>query len=110
VTIKRCSPVLMRSGARLGHYFRRRPATKMLVGTIPEIQKKAVKMLTNHARKGGTVTPAKAAKAMAVATAKTLATPRAATKSLANNAVKTRRAAAVGRPPRLGGSVARAER
>lgn len=110
ITVRRVSPVLLRGGARLGRYLRRRPNTRPLVKSIPKIQKTAVKMLTDHARKGGTVTPAVAAKAMAKATAKTLGTPRAAAKSLANNAVKSRRVAAATRTGSRSGAIARAER
>ena len=112
ISIRRVSPVLLRSGARLGRYLRRQPRTRPLVKAIPKIQKTAVKMLANHAQKGGKVTPAIAAKAMAKATAKTLGTPKAAARSLANNAVKSRRAAAPARPgPRMRtGTVSRAER
>lgn len=112
VSVRRVSPVLLRSASRLGRFLRRRRNTRPLVKAIPKIQKEAVKMLTNHAQKGGKVTPAIASKAMAKATAKTLGTPKAAAKSLANNAVKSRRAAA---PPARTGqnykrTIARAER
>jgi hypothetical protein len=94
VSVRRVSPVLLRSASRLGRFLRRRRGTRPLVKAIPKIQKEAVKMLTAHAQKGGKVTPAVASKAMAKATAKTLGTPKAAAKSLANNAVKSRRVAA----------------
>jgi hypothetical protein len=100
VSVRRVSPTLVRSANRLGRYLRKRRGTRPLVKAIPKIQKTAVKMLTTHAQKGGKVTPATAAKAMAKATAKTLGTPQAAAKSLANNAVKSRRVAA---PARAGG-------
>lgn len=110
VAVRRMSPILVRSAGRLGRYLRKRPRTRPLVKAIPTIQKQAVKMLTKHAQQGGKVTPAVAAKAMAKATVKTLGTPTAAAKSLANNAVKARR---VGRPSATGPSrrsIARAER
>lgn len=113
VSVRRISPVLMKSASRLGRYLRQRPRTRPLVKAIPKIQKTAVKMLTNHALQGGKVTPAIAAKAMAKATAKTLGTPKAAAKSLANNAVKSRRVATAtsGRlSPNYKGAIARAER
>jgi hypothetical protein len=112
VSVRRVSPALLRSANRLGRFLRRRRSTRNLVKAIPSIQKKAVRMLTSHARQGGKVTPAVASKAMAKATAKTLGTPKAAAKSLANNAVKSRRVAA----PRARSSqnykraIARAER
>lgn len=112
VSVRRVSPVLLRSANRLGRFLRRRRGTRPLVKAIPKIQKEAVKMLTAHAQKGGKVTPAVASKAMAKATARTLGTPKAAAKSLANNAVKSRRAAAP--PARVGQNykrtIARAER
>jgi len=100
VSVRRVSPTLVKSANRLGRFLRRRRRTRPLVKTIPKIQKTAVKMLTAHAQKGGKVTPATAAKAMAKATAQTLGTPQAAAKSLANNAVKSRRVAKPARPPR----------
>jgi hypothetical protein len=110
VSVRRVSPVLLRSGNRLGRFLRRRRRTRPLVKAIPKIQKTAVKMLATHAAKGGKVTPKIAAKAMAKATAKTLGTPKAAAKSLANNAVKSRRVAAPNAAPRSRSAIARAER
>lgn len=111
VSVRRVSPVLLRSGNRLGRFLRRRRRTRPLVKVIPKIQKTAVRMLANHAAKGGKVTPKVAAKAMAKATVKTLGTPTAAAKSLANNAVKSRRVTAPPRPaPRQRSAIARAER
>lgn len=111
VSVRRISPTLVKSANRLGRYLRKRRRTRPLVKAIPKIQKTAVKMLTAHAQQGGKVTPATAAKAMAKATAKTLGTPQAAAKSLANNAVKSRRVAG---PARAGGGykggIARIER
>jgi hypothetical protein len=95
ISVRRVSPVLLKGGNRLGRFLRKRRRTRPLVKAIPKIQKTAVKMLSDHARKGGKVTPAVAAKAMAKATVKTLGTPRAAAKSLANNAVKSRRIASL---------------
>jgi hypothetical protein len=111
VSVRRVSPTLLRCGNRLGRFLRRRRRTRPLVKAIPKIQKTAVKMLANHAAKGGKVTPKIAAKAMAKATVKTLGTPKAAAKSLANNAVKSRRAAAPpSSTPRQRSAIARAER
>jgi hypothetical protein len=113
VSVRRVSPVLMKSANRLSRYLRKRPRTRPLVKAIPKIQKTAVKMLTDHALRGGKVTPAVAAKAMAKATAKTLGTPKAAAKSLANNAVKSRRAATATSSrlsPNYKSAIARAER
>ena len=110
VSVRRVSPVLVRGGNRLGCYLRKRRRTRPLVKAIPKIQKTAVKMLTNHAQKGGKVTPALAAKAMATATVKTLGSPRAAAKSLANNAVKSRRIATARPAPRPRSPIARVER
>jgi hypothetical protein len=113
VSVRRVAPVLVKSANRLGRYLRKRPRTRPLVKAIPKIQKTAVKMLANHAMQGGKVTPAIAAKAMAKATVKTLGTPTAAAKSLANNAIKSRRVASPsgGRlGPNYKGAIARAER
>jgi hypothetical protein len=111
VSVRRVSPTLVRSANRLGRYLRRERRTRPLLKAIPTIQKRAVKMLTKHAQVGGKVTPAVAAKAMAKATASTLGTPKAAAKSLANNAVKSRRVATTARPaPRQRSAIARAER
>ncbi|HEX8124791.1 MAG TPA: hypothetical protein VF548_04345 [Allosphingosinicella sp.] len=111
VSVRRISPVLLRGTNRLGRFLRQRRSTRPLVKAIPKIQKTAVKMLADHARKGGKVTPATAAKALAKATVRTLGTPKAAAKSLANNAVKSKRAA---RPAsaafRPRSAIARAER
>lgn len=111
ISVRRISPVLLRGSNRLGRFLRRRRRTRPLVKAIPKIQKTAVKMLTDHARKGGKVTPAVAAKALSKATVKTLGTPKAAAKSLANNAVKSKRATRAGSTqPRARGAIARAER
>ena len=96
VSVRRVSPALLRGANRLGRFLRKRRRTRPLVKAIPKIQKTAVKMLADHARKGGKVTPATAAKAMARATVKTLGTPKAAAKSLANNAVKSKRVGRAG--------------
>ena len=111
VSVRRVSPVLLKGANRLGRFLRKRRRTRPLVKAIPKIQKTAVKMLADHARKGGKVTPATAAKAMAKATVKTLGTPKAAAKSLANNAVKSKRVARPGATAsRPRSAIARAER
>jgi hypothetical protein len=111
VSVRRCSPTLLRGAHRLGRFLRKRRRTRPLVKAIPRIQKTAVKMLADHARKGGKVTPAVAAKALSKATARTLGTPKAAAKSLANNAVKSKRVARAGTAaPRARSAIARAER
>jgi hypothetical protein len=92
VSVRRMSSHLVKSGHRLGDYFRKSRATRPLTATIPTIQKRAVGMLSRHANNGGKVTPRLVNKAMAKATQKTLGSPRAAARSLANNAVKSRRA------------------
>ncbi|HMG47063.1 MAG TPA: hypothetical protein VK614_06355 [Allosphingosinicella sp.] len=94
ISVRRASSTLVKCTNRLGRYLRRRPRTRNLMKTIPTIQRNAVRMLTKHAQKGGKVTPALVGKAMAKATVKTLGTPQAAAKGLANNAVKSRRASA----------------
>ena len=111
ISVRRCSPTLLKGANRLGRFLRKRRRTRPLVKAIPKIQKTAVKMLADHARKGGKVTPAAAAKAMAKATVKTLGTPKAAAKSLANNAVKSQRVARAGAAAaRPRSAIARAER
>lgn len=111
VSVRRVSPALLKGANRLGRFLRKRRRTRPLVKAIPKIQKTAVKMLADHARKGGKVTPATAAKAMARATVRTLGTPKAAAKSLANNAVKSKRVARAGAAAsRPRSAIARAER
>lgn len=111
ICVRRVSPALLKGANRLGRFLRKRRRTRPLVKAIPKIQKTAVKMLADHARKGGKVTPAIAAKAMAKATVKTLGTPKAAAKSLANNAVKSKRVARpAGAAARPRSAIARAER
>jgi len=115
VQVRKVAPALMTSANRLRRFLRRRRATRPLVKAIPGILKKSTQMLTNHARQGGTITPALAKKAMAQATAKPLRTPAAAARTLANNAVKSQRLG--GGPGTVGGrnristrAIARAER
>jgi hypothetical protein len=105
VTVKRLSPVIVRSASRLGRFLRRNHRTRPLVRAIPTIERRAVKMLTKRAERGGKVTPLVARKAMAKATYNTLRSPRAVAKGIANNAVKRARAQRISRK-----AVARAER
>jgi hypothetical protein len=105
VTVKRLSPVIVRSASRLGRFLRRNRRTRTLVRAIPTIERRAVKMLTKRAERGDRVTPLVARKAMAKATYNTLRSPRAVAKGIANNAVKRVRAQRISRK-----AVARAER
>jgi hypothetical protein len=102
ITVRRVSPELVRCTTRLGRFLRRRPRTRPLVRALPTIERRAVRMLTKRAQNGGKITPALARTAVAKATVQTLRSPRAAARSLANNAVKRTR---LNKP-----AIARAER
>ena len=92
MAVKRITPVLIKGSTRLAHLLRRRRDTRMLVGTIPTIQRRAVKALVRRAKAGRAITPAQARRALAASTYRTLSSRRQVAKGLANNRVKRLRA------------------
>lgn len=105
VTVKRMTPVLVKGATRLGRFLRRSRRTRMLVRTIPTIQKRTTRSLVLRAQRGRPITPSVARRAIARATVKTLKSPKSAAKGITNNVVKRRRFRKINKK-----AVARAER
>lgn len=95
MAVKRITPVLIKGSTRLAHLLRRRRSTRMLVGTIPTIQRRAVKSLVRKAKAGKPITSSHARRALSASTYRTLSSRRNIAKGLANNRVKRLRASRI---------------
>lgn len=90
--VKAVLPVLSKASGDVARLLvsRRDPRARALVRTLPAIQRRTVATLTHKARRGKPVTPRIAARVMAKHAQRTLSSPQAITRALANNAAKKR--------------------
>ena len=90
--VKAVLPVLSQASGNVARMLvqRRDPRARALVRTLPTIQRRTIATLIRKARSGKPVTPKIAARVMAKHAQRTLSSPQAITRALANNAVKKR--------------------
>lgn len=90
--VKTVLPVLSKASGDIARVLvsRRDPRARALVRTLPTIQRRTIATLTRKARTGKPVTPKIAARVMAKHAQRTLSSPQAITRALANNAAKKR--------------------
>jgi hypothetical protein len=104
--VKAVLPVLSQASGNVARMLvqSRDPRARALIRTLPSIQRRTVATLTHKARTGRPVTPRIAARVMAKHAQRTLSSPQAITKALANNAAKKRTLdrKAIGRAERFG--------
>lgn len=88
--VKQVLPVLAKAGGDVARALSASndPRAKVLVKTLPTIQKRTIATLTAKARAGKPVTPRTAARVMTKHAVRTLNNPQTLAKALANNAVK----------------------
>jgi len=91
--VKTVLPVLSKASGDVARVLvsHRDPRARALVRTLPSIQRKTIATLAHKSRTGRPVTPRIATRVMAKHAQRTLSSPQAITKALANNAAKKRR-------------------
>lgn len=93
IEVKKVLPVLSKASGDVAKVMAKSgdKRAKYLIRTLPTIQKKTVATLTAKAKKGKPITPKTAARVMTKHAVRTLNSPTAVAKALANNAVKKRK-------------------